>query len=108
MTDLLPYGPETTFCKLRFQRSSDLDDKQRSRQFDCARDTDARRGGSDIGPAARLYLYPRAEEHAVWSEAAGPHNRRSVPYRAAAGRARGRLRARATSRAAGTCLGPTS
>jgi hypothetical protein len=27
MTDLL-YGPETTFCKLRFQRSSDLDHKR--------------------------------------------------------------------------------
>src|SRR5256884_5382826 len=31
---------------------------------DCARDTDARRGGSDIWAAARPFFYPRAQEHA--------------------------------------------
>jgi hypothetical protein len=42
MTDLLPYGPETTFCKLRFQRSCDLDDKQRSRPHGMRREREPR------------------------------------------------------------------
>ena len=37
MTDLLLYGPETTFSKLRFQRSFDLDHKRRLRRSEFPR-----------------------------------------------------------------------